>query len=421
MLTYMTQSSCAVPGSYSEVVMSHLATSLTRSQGAAAAPVAHRAPHNSYPPGSRFPLLPGIHSRVVTTPRLTQHLYESGPASGEPVVLLHANASSGRFYEELMQGLPDYHLLAPDLRGFGASEAAVVDATRGMRDFSDDVHALTETLGIARFHLLGWSMGGNVAMQYAIDHAERVLSLTLLAPGSPYGYGGTHGASGRPNHADFAGSGAGLVHGEVTARIRARDATGVSVFSPRSILRQVYLKRTTRMARHREDVLVEQMLMMATGERHYPGDSAPSLNWPFTGPGRYGPNNALSPKYLNQRQLLAVRHRMPILWVRGADDLVVADSPLATLNLLTHLWLIPQWFGCATYAPQPMVTQLRYLLRQYAARGGSYREEVIADCGHSPHLERPQTLLALLRPFWHAARSAVATPGARGVACARMV
>lgn len=401
--------------------MSHLAPSVTAVQHAPAAPVGRLTPLSGYPPGSRFPLLPGIRSRGVPTPRLVQHLYESGAPSGEPVVLLHANASSGRFYEGLMHGLPEYYLLAPDMRGFGASEAAVVDATHGMRDYSDDVHALVETLGIERFHLVGWSMGGNVALQYAIDHAERVLSLTLLAPGSPYGYGGTHGASGRPNHADFAGSGAGLVHGEVTARLRARDTTSASVFSPRSILRHVYLKPTSRIARDREDALVEQMLMMATGGRHYPGDSAPSLNWPFAAPGRYGPNNALSPKYLNQRELLAIRHRMPILWVRGADDRVVADSPLADLNLLTQLWLIPQWFGCATYAPQPMVTQLRHLLRQYAASGGSYREVVIADCGHSPHLERPETLLALLRPFWHAARSRSAVGVVSSTACARMV
>lgn len=37
-----------------------------------------------------------------------------------------------------------------------------------------------------------------------------------------------------------------------------------------------------------------------------------------------------------------------------------------------------------------MVSQIRAILDDYAARGGSYREEVILDCGHSPHIEKPE-------------------------------
>ncbi|HEX5441078.1 MAG TPA: hypothetical protein VFW76_09345, partial [Ktedonobacterales bacterium] len=69
------------------------------------------------PPGSRYPLLPGIRSRMINTPRLRQHIYESGPATGETLMLVHGNMSSGRFFEELMAALPEYHIIAPDLRG----------------------------------------------------------------------------------------------------------------------------------------------------------------------------------------------------------------------------------------------------------------------------------------------------------------
>lgn len=398
--------------------MSRVAPSEYRAPAVAAAPAEQFASHGVCPPGSSVPLLPGIRSRMVSTARLAQHIYESGSPLAEPIVLMHANVSSGRFYEQLMQALPDYHVVAPDMRGFGASEAPVLDATRGMRDYSDDLHALIESIGIERFHLVGWSMGGNVAIQYTIDHPERVRSLTLLAPGSPFGYGGTYGAEGRSNHPDFAGSGAGLVHGEIVSRLRARDMGGASLFSPRSVLRQVYLKPSRRLAGAWEDALVEQMLMMALGERHYPGDSVASLNWPFTAPGRYGPNNALSPRYLNQRQLISIRHRVPILWVRGADDLVVTDSLLSDVHMVSQLWLMLRWFGYAPYAPQPMVTQMRSLLRQYAAHGGSYHEAVIPDCGHSPHLERRDALLALLLPFIKGEYPNVAHSSA---ACARVV
>ena len=162
----------------------------------------------AFPPSSCFPLLPGIRSRLVTTRRLTHHLYESGLADGEPLVLIHGNVASGRFFEDLMCALPEYHTIAPDLRGFGASEARPVDATRGVRDYADDLRELVAALGLGRVHLLGWSLGGNIAMQYCMDAPGRVRSLTLLASGSPFGYGGTSGVEGDANHADFAGSGA---------------------------------------------------------------------------------------------------------------------------------------------------------------------------------------------------------------------
>lgn len=362
---------------------------------AAAGPVGKPAT----PPGSRFPLLPGVRSRVVQTPRLAQHVYESGASGAPPLVLVHGNASSARFFEELMVALPEYHILAPDMRGYGASEARVVDATRGMRDYADDLHALIETLGVERFHLLGWSLGGNIAVQYVIDHAQRVLTLTLQAPGSPYGYGCSHGTDGQPNYADFAGSGGGLISPQVRERYLARDTTADSLFSPRSGLRQHYVKPPFRLLSEREDAMVEQMLMMVIGDRFYPGDSIASPNWPFTAPGLYGSNNALSPKYLNQSGLADLPRKPPILWVRGADDQVVGDAALADPGTLGKLGFIPDWPGEDVFPPQPMLGQLRAVLDRYVANGGAYREEVMADCGHSPHIEHQAEFVALLREF----------------------
>jgi|GEM_PF-50174 pimeloyl-ACP methyl ester carboxylesterase len=358
------------------------------------------------PPGSHFPLLPGIHSRMVQTPRLFQHIYERGSAHAEPLILIHGNASSARFYETLMLVLASYYVVAPDMRGYGASEAKVVDATRGVRDYADDLHALVETLGIERFHLVGWSLGGNIAIQYLIDHPDRVLSLTLLASGSPYGYGGTHGPDGVPNYDDFAGSGAGLVSPQVYAHYAAGDTTAASPFSPRSILRQFYVKPSFHLTRKREDALVEQMLMMTIGGAYYPGDSVSSPNWPFVAPGVYGPNNAVSPKYLNQRCLGEIENGPPILWIRGADDQVVSDASPLDLAVLGKLGILPGWPGDRVYPPQPMLAQLRAVLDQYASRGGCYQEEVLMNCGHSPHIERLAACSTLLTEFLRAARPA---------------
>ncbi|WIG58423.1 MAG: Hydrolase, alpha/beta fold family [Ktedonobacterales bacterium] len=362
------------------------------------------------PPGSRFPLLPGVRSRMIATSRLAQHIYESGQPDAEPLVLIHGNASSARFYEELMASLPQYYIVAPDLRGYGATESRTVDATRGLRDFSDDLHALIEALRLARFHLLGWSLGGNIAMHYLLDHPERVRTLTLQAPGSPYGFGCTHGPDGQPNYDDFAGSGAGLISPDLRTHYEAKDTTADSPFSPRSALRTLYVKPGFQYAPEREDILVEQMLLMTIGDNYYPGDSVPSPNWPFRSPGVYGANNALSPKYLNQSGLADLERKPPILWIRGADDQVVSDASLADPGNLGKLGVIPGWPGDEVYPSQPMLAQLRAVLDRYAAQGGLYREEVIAACGHSPVIEHPDEFRALLTAFLRAAPADTAAP-----------
>jgi pimeloyl-ACP methyl ester carboxylesterase len=352
-----------------------------------------------YPPGSRFPLLSGVRSRMVSTARLALYVYESGARDAEPLVLIHGNASSARFFEDLMAALPGFHTIAPDLRGYGASEAKVVDARRGVRDYADDIHALVETLDLVRFHLLGWSLGGCIAMQYTLDHPERVQSLTLHATGSPYGYGGTQGPDGRPNFADFAGSGGGIISPVVRARYEAKDDTADTPFSPRHGLRRLILKPTFRLPPDREDMLVEQMLMMAIGDQHYPGDSVRSPNWPYMGPGSYGSNNALSPKFCNLSGLADLQGGPPILWVRGSDDQVVADAALADPATLGMFGVISGWPGQDLCPPQPMVRQIRAVLDRYATKGGTYREHVFADCGHAPLLEHAVEFRTLLGDF----------------------
>src|ERR1700759_4617838 len=115
----------------------------------------------------------------VQTARLRMHLVESGPRDGIPVVLIHGNLSTGRFYEHLFAGAPErYRLLAPDMRGFGDTERVPIDATRGLRDWADDVAALLDALEIADPpHLAGWSTGGAAIAAFALERP--VASLTF--------------------------------------------------------------------------------------------------------------------------------------------------------------------------------------------------------------------------------------------------
>src|ERR1700676_745771 len=140
-------------------------------------------------------LLAGINQHKVQTPRLEVAYLEAGSGT-IPIVLIHGNCSTSLFFQDFMLALAAtnrYTIYAPDMRGYGDSEALPVDATRGMRDFSDDLDAFIRALELPPFHLFGWSLGGNIAMQYAIDYPGNIRSLTLESPGSPFGFGGTKG------------------------------------------------------------------------------------------------------------------------------------------------------------------------------------------------------------------------------------
>jgi pimeloyl-ACP methyl ester carboxylesterase len=351
------------------------------------------------PPRSNYPLAPGVRSRTLGTQRLRTHYYTNTATEGERVLLVHGNASSARFFERLIASLPELMVVAPDLRGYGASEQEAADAERGLRDYSDDLEALVVALGWDRFHLLGWSLGGNIAMQYTIDHPERVKTLTLHATGSPYGYGGTRDERGAPNYEDFAGSGGGLIAPEVVNRLRDKDYSADSPFSPRTALRTVIVKPSYTFEKDWEDALVEQMLMMALGDQFYPGNSQPSTNWPMVAPGDWGPNNGLSPKYCDQSGLASITPKPPILWVRGADDIMVSDTAAVDPAYLGQLGVIPGWPGAEVCPPQPMLRQIRATLDAYRANGGSYDEVVYPDCGHSPLIEKPDQFRLAFRSF----------------------
>lgn len=331
---------------------------------------------------------PGILEEWVDTPRLRTHVLEKGPEKGEPVVFVHGNASSATFWEETMLAMPDrYRCIAPDMRGYGLSEAKAVDATRGARDCSDDLQALAEILGLERFHLVGWSLGGGWVMQYLLDHPERVLSLMLVAPVSPYGFSGTKDVEGVPCWPDYAGSGAGGVNPEFPRLVREKNReAGDNPLLPRNIMNTFYWKPPFRP--RREEDFLSSMLSMVVGEENYPGDFTSSAHWPGFAPGTKGVLNAFSPKYFNVSGIVDVQPKPPILWIRGIDDQIVSDTSFWDVGYLGKIGAIPGWPGDEIFPPQPMIQQTRAVLERYAARGGLYQEVVFDGCAHSPHVER---------------------------------
>jgi pimeloyl-ACP methyl ester carboxylesterase len=366
-------------------------------------------------------LLPGIAATVVPTARLGQQvLHAEGVdpyGDGDVLLFVHGNVSSAAFWQPQLLALdPALRPLAVDLRGFGGTDALPVDARRGVRDWADDLAALLDALGPRRVHLVGWSMGAAVVLQLLRDDPHRVASVVLVAPVSPYGFGGTIGHDGQRVHPDGTGSGGGAANPDFVAALAAGDTSADAPSSPRSVLRAFYVAPgSLPLDPALEDVFVASMLSTRTGPDHYPGDAAATEVWPGTAPGERGVLNTMAPTVLDLSDVTELPVKPPVLWVRGDADAVVSDTSVFDLAFLGSVGAVAGWPGDDVFPAQPMVTQTRSVLDRYAASGGSYREVLLPGVGHSPHVERPEEFtLALLE---HLAKPALApsntpeTPG----------
>ena len=333
--------------------------------------------------------LPGIISRQVQSERINTHILTCGPPAGTAVLFIHDNCSSAGFWDETMLALPaGYHAIAPDLRGYGTTDPLPVDATLGLDDMVADIRSLVKSLGLGAFHIVGHGMGGGIVIKYAIAHADELLSITLVDSMSPYGFGGSKGLDGAPVHEDGAPAGAASVNPDFVTLLAEKEADTEDPMAPINVMRQFYVKPP--FVPEREEALLEAMLSTRVGDDWYPGNSVPSNNWPGTAPGNKGVVNAFSRKYFDASALTEIDPTPPILWIRGADDLVISDNSMWDIAALGAMGIVPDWPGAAVCPPQPMLQQIRAVLDKYKANGGSYDEVVIEDAGHSPFIDQPE-------------------------------
>lgn len=96
--------------------------------------------------------------------------------AGTPVVLLHAGIADRRMWREQVPALATRHrVIVPDLRGYGDSELPPHPFAH-----HDDVVALLDALDLPRAAFVGCSFGGQVAIDTALAHPDRVTSLALF-------------------------------------------------------------------------------------------------------------------------------------------------------------------------------------------------------------------------------------------------
>jgi len=113
---------------------------------------------------------------------------ESGSSNSTTLLLLHgAFASSAPFQLYFPQLSNSFHIFALDFRGHGHS--SYNQALSSHDDFVNDLKQFTEALNLDKFYLLGWSMGGNIAMKFAAQYPEKVQGLLLVSSAGPKGFG----------------------------------------------------------------------------------------------------------------------------------------------------------------------------------------------------------------------------------------
>jgi pimeloyl-ACP methyl ester carboxylesterase len=106
-------------------------------------------------------------------------LYYEACGEGEAVVLIHGGNLDRRMWDGQFQLFArDFRVIRYDVRGFGKTEAPT-------RPFScvKDLRSLLEGLKVSRAHLVGLSLGGRIAIDFAVAHPEKVKSVVAVGPG----------------------------------------------------------------------------------------------------------------------------------------------------------------------------------------------------------------------------------------------
>ena len=116
----------------------------------------------------------------IQTPNLRIH-YRVAGTGNVPLLLLHGNFGSWRWWQPLLQQVPaGYRAYVPDLRGCGDSERPGYG--HNIETLAADAQAFTKALDFIPEHIVGHSLGAAVALQLALEQPAQVRSLILVAP-----------------------------------------------------------------------------------------------------------------------------------------------------------------------------------------------------------------------------------------------
>jgi 3-oxoadipate enol-lactonase len=124
---------------------------------------------------------------TATAPDGTRIIWHrAGTKGATPLLLVHSLAMSAAFWDRVLPLLADgFDIVVPDCRGHGASGRPPGPYT--VEQFADDMASVLDEAGLSRPIVAGCSMGGCVALAFAIRHAARVRALGLIDTTAWYG------------------------------------------------------------------------------------------------------------------------------------------------------------------------------------------------------------------------------------------
>src|SRR4029453_8676589 len=108
------------------------------------------------------------------------HLYYETHGAGRPLILLHGGLGAGAMFGPIRPPLPEHHeVIVPDLQGHGRT--ADIDRPIDVRLMANDIAALIDHLGLDKPDVVGYSLGGGVALFTAVKHPDKVRRLVAAS------------------------------------------------------------------------------------------------------------------------------------------------------------------------------------------------------------------------------------------------
>jgi pimeloyl-ACP methyl ester carboxylesterase len=119
-----------------------------------------------------------IETRTVSVDGRDVRYYTAG--SGDPLVVIHGGGGDARTWENNIRELArTYTVYAPDLPGYGGSQPLA--GRYYIPELAAFLDRFTRKLGLETFHLIGHSLGGGIALTFALDFPRRLRKLVLVS------------------------------------------------------------------------------------------------------------------------------------------------------------------------------------------------------------------------------------------------
>ena len=135
----------------------------------------------------KFSIPEGHYVDIAPVAGATQRIHYHEQGQGEVVIFLHGAGGGASGYSNFKGNYPEfakagYRTIVPDLLGYGLSSKPDI-AQYDLDFFVDGVKGMVDALGLKNITLLGNSLGGAVALGYALAYPDEVSRLILMAPG----------------------------------------------------------------------------------------------------------------------------------------------------------------------------------------------------------------------------------------------